>query len=64
MNFTQEELTDIYRWADHEERAACFASNVERARAIKAKVSQALAATPSVMPQSSTPQPTKTVQPR
>ena len=43
MNFTQEELTDIYRWADHEERAACFASNVERARAIKAKVSQALA---------------------
>lgn len=51
MNFTQEELIDIYRWADHEERAASFLSNVERARRIKAKISEAIAQTPSVMDQ-------------
>lgn len=63
MNFNQQELTDIYRWAEHEERTASFQSNVDRARRIKAKVSQALAMTPSAMPQASATQPTKSPQP-
>ena len=41
--FTQEELTDIYRWAEHEYRTATFKTNVDRAAVIKAKVCQAMA---------------------
>lgn len=43
---TQKETIDVVRWAEHEERSATFASNVERAKAIKAKASQALGTGP------------------
>lgn len=47
--FTQEELVDIYRWAEHELRSASFKSNVDRAKRIQAKVSHALTQTPTRM---------------
>lgn len=64
QEFTQEELTTIYRWADKEERGyTAYKLESERlaseqARRIKAKVSAMLAETPS---QRVTVPPTKTL---
>lgn len=52
MNFTQQELTDIARWAEKEIRGSRYDPAVQRARRIQAKVSAALADVPSALPPS------------
>ena len=62
VDFNEKELIDIVRWAEHERCVASFQTNVDRAKRIKAKVSQALAATPSALPETGATPAEKTAQ--